>query len=608
MIRKTIAFICCAAVALSALCLPAAGEQAVTVINGNELETFKGRTKEQLFALWQAAEVKEYDSIYETGKEASFSAPYSGGVIKQEVLDNVQSNLNYYRALTGSPQITERFVNQPELQNASVLQAINLRDRENGVGLTHTLWNYPKPDDMDEDFYDSAVHADHNIISTYGYHSSISGFFSESTFIYTAGHRTALLSPYIGSVQMGLGDTTYGRCPETTSASESFTEKFAAYPAPGYFPKQDHAVLSDWDIYLNLDYFKKADDNVTASITDLDTGEVFEYSYDNGNIRTGSVIFLEAPRKDENRYYAHNYRVEIFGLESISGENVSIEYTVNFYDKFESVVSPVRSVYYLSDINNTVFVGARTKDEAVKKITPLLPETVYARLESGSIVNAKIIGWEFSEPIYSYYPDASRAIICSPVVDRATVPKNVADPENFTMTLEILLGDETGYGFEQSSFEPVYGQKGESAEFNISVPMGSADYRWYKISKDLSVTALENGEKYQIDGSRLVITDLTKEDSGYYFVFASSDNWVNFARISDSVSLDVDGGLLTLGDADKNGIVNVTDALLILQCSVKKLSFDQSAQLSADVNFDGEITVTDALLVLQFAVGKIKNF
>lgn len=105
MIRKTIAFICCAAVALSALCLPAAGEQAVTVINGNELETFKGRTKEQLFALWQAAEVKEYDSIYETGKEASFSAPYSGGVIKQEVLDNVQSNLNYYRALTGSPQL-----------------------------------------------------------------------------------------------------------------------------------------------------------------------------------------------------------------------------------------------------------------------------------------------------------------------------------------------------------------------------------------------------------------------------------------------------------------------------------------------------------------------
>ena len=608
MIRKTIAFICCAAVALSALCLPAAGEQAVTVINGNELETFKGRTKEQLFALWQAAEVKEYDSIYETGKEASFSAPYSGGVIKQEVLDNVQSNLNYYRALTGSPQITERFVNQPELQNASVLQAINLRDRENGVGLTHTLWNYPKPDDMDSDFYNSAACASHNIISTYGYRSAIRGFFSESTFIYTAGHRTALLSPYIGSVQMGLGDTTYGRCRETTSASESFTEKFAAYPAPGYFPKQDHAVLSDWDIYLNLDYFKKADDNVTAVITDLDTGEAFDYSAEKNNIRTGSVIFLDAPERDETHYYSHSYKVEVFGLESKSGEQVKIEYTVNFYDKFESVVSPVEIVHFSGVVKSTVFMGAKTKDEAVRKVTPLLPSILWTTLESGSTVCTKIVGWEFSEPTNSYFPNASKAILCRPVIDKDSLPKNVADPENLTLTLEILLADETGYGFNGSSFEPISKSAGQSAEFNISVAAGNADYKWYKISSDMSVTPLENGEKYQIDGSKLVVNNLTKEDSGYYFAVADNKNWANFSRVSDSVSLDVDGGLLTLGDADKNGIVNVTDALLILQCSVKKLSFDQSAQLSADVNFDGEITVTDALLVLQFAVGKIKNF
>ena len=188
------------------------------------------------------------------------------------------------------------------------------------------------------------------------------------------------------------------------------------------------------------------------------------------------------------------------------------------------------------------------------------------------------------------------------------MPKNVADPENLTLTLEILLADETGYGFNGSSFEPLSKSAGQSAEFNISVAAGNADYKWYKISSDMSVTPLENGEKYQIDGSKLVVNNLTKEDSGYYFAVVDNKNWANFSRVSDSVSLDVDGGLLTLGDADKNGIVNVTDALLILQYSVKMLSFDQSAQLSADVNFDGEITVTDALLVLQFAVGKIKNF
>lgn len=104
-----------------------------------ELESFKGRTKEQITTLWQTAEIADYESIFEEGKQSSYVAPYSGGTVRQDVLDNVWRNLNYYRYLIGSPQITERFVNQPDMQNASVLQAINLRDRENGVGLTHSL-------------------------------------------------------------------------------------------------------------------------------------------------------------------------------------------------------------------------------------------------------------------------------------------------------------------------------------------------------------------------------------------------------------------------------------------------------------------------------------
>ncbi len=306
------------------------------------------------------------------------------------MLDNVQSNLNYYRTLTGSPQVTERFVNQPELQNASVLQAINLRDRGKRRG-TH-----PHPLELSQArrhgqrfFYNSAVYASHNIISTYGYRSAIRGFFSESTFIYTAGHRTALLSPYIGSVQMGLGDTTYGRCRETTSASESFTEKFAAYPAPGYFPKQDHAVLSDWDIYLNLDYFKKADDNVTAVITDLDTGEAFDYSAEKNNIRTGSVIFLDAPERDETHYYSHSYKVEVFGIKSKSGRTGKNRIHREFLRQIRKRGFPVESVHFSGGAKSTVFMGAKTKDEAVRKVTPLLPSILWTTLESGSTVRTK---------------------------------------------------------------------------------------------------------------------------------------------------------------------------------------------------------------------------
>ena len=85
---------------------------------------------------------------------------------------------------------------------------------------------------------------------------------------------------------------------------------------------------------------------MTAVITDLDTGEAFDYSAEKNNIRTGSVIFLDAPERDETHYYSHSYKVEVFGIKSKSGEQVKIEYTVNFYDKFESVVSPSKAFIF----------------------------------------------------------------------------------------------------------------------------------------------------------------------------------------------------------------------------------------------------------------------
>ena len=113
---------------------------------------------------------------------------------------------------------------------------------------------------------------------------------------------------------------------------------------------------------------------------------------------------------------------------------------------------------------------------------------------------------------------------------------------------------------------------GQSAEFNISADSEDVDYTWYKIGTDMVLTEISDGEKYSVNGSSLVVNSLTADDSGYYFVVANGRNWWNFFRISDSVSLDVDGALCILGDVYKNGEVSVTDALLILQFAVGKLS------------------------------------
>ena len=67
---------------------------------------------------------------------------------------------------------------------------------------------------------------------------------------------------------------------------------FAAYPAPGYFPAQDFASASDWDIYLNQTVFSdQFDQAVTGTITCLDTNQTWTYSEEKGNLANGGSGF-----------------------------------------------------------------------------------------------------------------------------------------------------------------------------------------------------------------------------------------------------------------------------------------------------------------------------
>ncbi len=67
-------------------------------------------------------------------------------------------------------------------------------------------------------------------------------------------------------------------------------------------------------------------------------------------------------------------------------------------------------------------------------------------------------------------------------------------------------------------------------------------------------------------------------------------------------------GYFAPGDADRNGTVDVTDALLVLQHSVGKIVLEPALCFSCDVNVSGTLTVTDALLILQRSVNKIDKF
>lgn len=64
----------------------------------------------------------------------------------------------------------------------------------------------------------------------------------------------------------------------------------------------------------------------------------------------------------------------------------------------------------------------------------------------------------------------------------------------------------------------------------------------------------------------------------------------------------------TPGDVNGDGEVNTTDARLVLQYSVNKITADALNLSVADVNGDGTVNTSDARLILQKAVNKIPSF
>ena len=194
--------------------------------------------------------------------------------------------------MVGVPEIVNKTTNDEELQTAEVIQTLYTVKTSN---LTHRLdTDFSKPDDMEEDFYNLGAHATHDIIS-YGRPDEPNFFFfDESPFDPshpTAGHRMALLSPNVVKEDYGIGEyVIYGRSTSSRDSYDNMSNSFAAYPSPGYFPKQDFADKSDWDLFLNVNDFNgfrtlEQMKNVKITIKNLETNKVETRSYDENNIK-----------------------------------------------------------------------------------------------------------------------------------------------------------------------------------------------------------------------------------------------------------------------------------------------------------------------------------
>ena len=76
---------------------------------------------------------------------------------------------------------------------------------------------------------------------------------------------------------------------------------------------------------------------------------------------------------------------------------------------------------------------------------------------------------------------------------------------------------------------------------------------------------------------------------------------------TSTIGRNVDESAVTFGDVNGDNNIDSTDARLVLQYAVGKISTLTVAE-AADVDGNNKIDSTDARLILQYAVGKIKDF
>ena len=577
------------------------------VIDGNEFDVYK-RSKEDITNKWNVGQIDKGITIFES--MPSYVAPYKAGVTTDEYLREVTDNLNYYRYLVGVPEVKVYPKNDVSLQTAEVVQTLYVNKTRK---LTHELYNdFPKPNDMSDNFYNIGANANHNIIS-YGKPGEPNFyFFDESAFDESypeSGHRMALLSPDVFKEEYGIGALTiYGRSTSSIDNYNNMNNNFAAYPSPGYFPKQDFADISDWDIFLNTKYFKSLTNeelnNVTVTFKNLKTGIIETRSVSDNNLvlesscssNTGRCLYLRfnilQPSKDTT-YYEDNYEVYVKNLIDNNNELVDLKYNVKFYDKLETIETYIEYAFYELYLDTIVFDG--DYDE--------------------NLINNALegIGLNLDLDIdldYVYKPD--RFIITKvdnnhykACPDTINLPNNIKDNSDIlSNTCLTIIRTNNSFEYGDTSYQFESNTNGTVSVNGFNAPFdGTAIYYWV-FEKDGKFYEFDDENKYITDGLNLNINDLNTNDSGNYYLttLLLSDEYMSIYFLSKPLNVTVTSKYQK-GDMNRNDKIDLQDIIILLKKYLKTLETTTEDLTIGDMDENGSIGIKDIILLLRAYLG-----
>ena len=385
---------------------------------------------------------------------------------------------NFYRWLSGLNSLKNSSTHSDSLQ----VQAL-VRNFE----FSHWVSDSSKPADMSDEMWNAGAPCRHNILARgYTPQGAITGWMNEGYSLRsqswdTTGHRYALIEASLSDVQYGFsGGIAIGAGVASGNTSDL---PFSAFPAPGYMPSRLVSPSSSaWSVRINKNTLKIADSTkVTAVITNLNTGNSYECTKENGKLRVSGVeIDMVQPSDYSGSRYTDSYRVQITGLQdAATGSEAQISYTTRFADITEEMPSYVTSV--TADAREYVIYKTMDNIESIKKVAAILPKQVWATAESGKKIRVSVKGeWEINE--------ADKCFVNS--ADPSGLPENITDKNHLLDEVKVpyKISDDYYDSYNTLYISPQKVKEGKNIELGVYRTNISTD-----TSQIYKLTAKEDG-------------------------------------------------------------------------------------------------------------------
>ena len=357
------------------------------VYDGNQLTTFKNRTKEEIGL--QYSNSMGYDTTYRDDdsntwyeEKASTQYPYNPGKLTSDTHKVMTDTVNYFRWLVGAKPLSVVSQHSDALQAGALVRN---KQFEHEVTI-------PKPDDMDQDLWNLGVGADHNILARFSTpRGAITSWLNEGYSLYSEefgviGHRTTLIDSNTSNLQFGYaGSIAIGN---QVASSNKTNLPYYAFPAPGYMPLNHVSVnTSAWSIELNTNTIVNTDESkVCVTVTNLNTKEKYECTKANGKLSSsiGFLMFAQPTSSNDSGRYGDGdkFKIEVTGLQDkTSGNSAQIVYTTEFFNVAE--YAPTIAVGACAPGGYTNIIIKQADNNKLQQVAAILPTTIKVETDNG---------------------------------------------------------------------------------------------------------------------------------------------------------------------------------------------------------------------------------